>query len=80
MRYPMSIEGIAQRHYQKLLALDDQLRMIDSRFASIGFDDVWIENLTEAFNGSVCRVGRQDCSGSGLPVLITWGDFFLYLF
>ncbi|KAB2658808.1 hypothetical protein F9K94_00995 [Brucella tritici] len=61
MRYPMSIEGIAQRHYQKLLALDDQLRMIDPRFASIGFDDVWIENLTETFNGSVCRVSRQDC-------------------
>ncbi|MDH7785163.1 integrase [Ochrobactrum sp. 19YEA23] len=51
MRYPMSIEGIAQRHYQKLLTLDDQLRMSDPRFASIGFDDVWIENLRDGIAG-----------------------------
>ncbi|NKB83097.1 hypothetical protein HED51_03085 [Ochrobactrum grignonense] len=51
LRFPLSIEQIANRHYQSLIIFDEQIRQSDPRFSNIGFDDVFVENLRAGIAG-----------------------------
>jgi len=51
LRYPLSIEQIASRHYQSLIVFDEQIRQSDPRFSNIGIDDVYVENLRAGIAG-----------------------------
>ncbi|PRA89061.1 integrase [Ochrobactrum sp. MYb29] len=51
LRYPLTPEQIAHRHYQSLVIFDEQIRQSDPRFSNIGFDDVFVENLRAGIAG-----------------------------
>lgn len=51
LRFPLSVEQIANRHYQSLIIFDEQIRQSDPRFSNIGFDDVFVENLRAGIAG-----------------------------
>jgi len=51
LRYPLTLEQIAHRHYQSLIVFDEQIRQGDPRFSNIGIDDVLVENLRAGIAG-----------------------------
>ncbi|MBJ6131535.1 hypothetical protein JAU75_01640 [Ochrobactrum sp. Q0168] len=51
LRYPLTPEQIAHRHYQALVVFDEQIRQSDPRFSNIGIDDVLVENLRAGIAG-----------------------------